>query len=87
MKRLTNTELSSAKEIKIDHFPAVHEIKNKILDNYFLSTNELLKISKENKTDKRLNDSKTNVIEILLIKQEKILLRSENLLKTIRRHC
>lgn len=59
LKRLTNTELSTAKEVEIDHFPAVHEIKNKIwhkiLDDYFLSPNELLKISKENKTDKRVD--------------------------------
>ena len=59
LKRLTNTELSSAKKVEIDHFPAIHEIKNriwhKILDDYFLSPNELLKISKENKTDKRVD--------------------------------
>ncbi len=58
-KHLTETELSTAKEVEVDHFPALHEIKNKIwhqiLDDYFLSPDELLKVCKENKTDKRLD--------------------------------
>lgn len=59
-KRLTEIELSTAKEVEIDHFPAVHKIKNKIwhkiLDDYFLSPNELLKVCKENKRIKNLTN-------------------------------